>query len=160
MCERIFVRKDDTTVLKARCMLVWNETSERIDFPINATFSMGLGTGCTTACQCNGSTSGYMHYMTHYMARDSMIIGCQWRRRTRHGPAASSQREIIWNPVHLDRIGQIGTYWYVPVRTATTWYKAVRESHGHTYWYVSVHTSTYTQEDKLFPGSSRKSQKR
>jgi hypothetical protein len=66
----------------------------------------------------------------------------------------------IWNPVHLDRIGQIGTYWYVPVRTGTTRYKAVRESHGRTYWYVPVHTSTYTQEDKLFPDSSRKSQKR
>ncbi len=26
----------------------------------------------------------------------------------------------IWNPVHLDRIGQICTYWYVPVRTSTT----------------------------------------
>jgi len=67
---------------------------------------------------------------------------------------------FIWNPVHLDRIGQIGTYWYVPVRTGTTRYKAVRESHGRTYWYVLVHTSTYTQEDKLFPDSSRKSQKR
>ncbi len=67
----------------------------------------------------------------------------------------------IWNPVHLDRIGQIGTYWYVPVRTGTTRYKAaVRESHGRTYWYVPIHTSTYTQEDKLFPDSSRKSQKR
>jgi hypothetical protein len=32
----------------------------------------------------------------------------------------------IWNPVHLDRIGQIGTYWYVAVRTGTTRYKAVR----------------------------------
>ena len=34
--------------------------------------------------------------------------------------------DSIWNPVHLDRIGQIGTYWYVPVRTSTTQYKAVR----------------------------------
>jgi hypothetical protein len=49
---------------------------------------------------------------------------------------------------------------YVPVRIGTTRYKAVRESHGRTYWYVPVHTSTYTQEDKLFPDSSRKSQKR
>ncbi len=56
----------------------------------------------------------------------------------------------IWNPVHLDRIGQIGTYWYVPVRTGTTQYKTVRESHGRTYWYVLVHISTYSQEDKLF----------
>ena len=30
MCERIFVRKDDTTVYKPRCMLERNETSERI----------------------------------------------------------------------------------------------------------------------------------
>jgi hypothetical protein len=76
------------------------------------------------------------------------------------GPAHGSPVARIWNPVHLDRIGQIGTYWYVPVRTGTTWYKAVRESHGRTYRYVLVHTSTYTQEDKLFPDSSRKSQKR
>ncbi len=31
----------------------------------------------------------------------------------------------VWNPVHLDRIGQISTYWYVPVRTGTTRYKAI-----------------------------------
>ena len=30
MCERIFVRKEDTTVYKPRCMLERNETSERI----------------------------------------------------------------------------------------------------------------------------------
>ncbi len=70
----------------------------------------------------------------------------------------NKKMRFIWNPVHLDRIGQIGTYWYVPVRTSTTRYKAVREFHGHTYWYVLVHTSTYFQEDKLFSDSSRKSQ--
>jgi hypothetical protein len=48
--------------------------------------------------------------------------------------------KIIWNPVSLDRIGQKGTYWYVPVRTGTTRYKAVREFHGRTYRYVPVHT--------------------
>ncbi len=35
MCERIFVRKDDTTVYKARCMLERNETSERIAGPFS-----------------------------------------------------------------------------------------------------------------------------
>ncbi len=47
-------------------------------------------------------------------------------------PFNTSCKEYIWNPVHLDRIGQIGTYWYVPVRTSTTQYKAVRESRSHT----------------------------
>ncbi len=51
-------------------------------------------------------------------------------------------------------------YWFIPVCTGTTLYKAVRESHGRTYWYVPVHTSTYTQEDKLFSDSSIKSQER
>ncbi len=61
-------------------------------------------------------------------------------------PAASAR----WIKMRLHSSGilytwtgvQIGTYWYVPVRTSTTRYKAVRESHGCTYWYVPVHTST------------------
>jgi hypothetical protein len=49
---------------------------------------------------------------------------------------------------------------YVPVRTSTTRYKAVREFHSRTYRYVLVHTSTYFQQDKLFSDSPRKSQER
>jgi len=98
--------------------------------------------------------SGHMRHVPISGQKKTPISGHMTRYRVSGWP------DIIWNPVHLDRIGQIGTYWYVPVRTGTTWYKAVRESHGRTYRYVLVHTSTYTQEDKLFPDSSRKSQKR
>ncbi len=43
----------------------------------------------------------------------------------------------------LDRIGQNGTYWYVPVRTGTTLYKSVLEFHSCTYRYVPVHSGMY-----------------
>jgi hypothetical protein len=82
---------------------------------------------------------------SHFLANIS-----SYRRCAHLGfPAASSSSTLartaalpcIWNPVHLGRIGQIGTYWYVPVRTSTTRYKAVREFHGRTYRHVPVHTS-------------------
>jgi hypothetical protein len=43
MCERIFVRKEDTTVYKPRCMLERNETSERI--------GVQVATGCSDLSQ-------------------------------------------------------------------------------------------------------------
>ena len=49
----------------------------------------------------------------------------------------------IWNPVPLDRIGQNGTYWYVPVRTSTKQHRPVQEFPVCTYWYVPVHTGAY-----------------
>ncbi len=78
----------------------------------------------------------------------------------RHVLRIYEDSDIIWNPVHLDRIGQNATYWYVPVRTCTTRYNAVPEFHGSTYRYVPVHTCTYFQQDKLFSDSPRKSQER
>jgi hypothetical protein len=50
---------------------------------------------------------------------------------------------LIWNPVPLDRIGQSGMYWYVPVRTSIRQYRPVQEFPVGTYWYVPVHTGTY-----------------
>jgi hypothetical protein len=67
---------------------------------------------------------------------------------------------FIWNPVPLDRIGQNGTYWYVPVRTSTRRYRAVQEFHIGTKQYVPVHTSTYFQIVKWFSDPPRKSQER
>jgi hypothetical protein len=58
----------------------------------------------------------------------------------------------IWNPIPLDRIGQNGTYWFVPVRTGTTRYKTVRECDGPSrtyryhgmYQYIQVRTFNKT----------------
>ena len=70
--------------------------------------------------------------------------------------------EYIWNPVPLDRIGQNGTYWFVPVGTGTSTrrYRSVQDFNDCTCWYVLVHPSTYFQEVKLFSDPPRKSQER
>jgi hypothetical protein len=45
----------------------------------------------------------------------------------------------IWNPsIHLDRIRQNLTSWYVPVRTGKYWYIPVHENYTGTSWYVPV----------------------
>ncbi len=60
----------------------------------------------------------------------------------------------IWNPVHLDRIRQNSTYWYVLVRTSTYWYMSVHDLHTSTYWYVPVRTLNKTCGFLIHPGSS------
>ncbi len=56
---------------------------------------VGTTPGPTPGCQCRPQQAAVLNWSIH-----------------------------IWNPVHwhLDRIGQIGTYWYVLVRTGTTRY--------------------------------------
>ena len=56
---------------------------------------------------------------------------------------------VIWNPVPLDRIGQNGTYQYVPVHGGTTWYRSVSEFLIRTRQYVPVHTSTGISKNAL-----------
>ena len=60
----------------------------------------------------------------------------------------------IWNPVHLDRIGQNRTYQYVPVRTSTYQYMSVQHFFMSTYWYVLVRTWNKTRRNLIHPGSA------
>ena len=54
-----------------------------------------------------------------------------------YGPAAI--RRSIWNPVHLNINTQIGTYWYVLVRTSLYQYQQVQEFPD---WYKMVQDGT------------------
>ncbi len=72
---------------------------------------------------------------------------------------------IILNSIHLESCtpGQDWANRYILVRTSTYWYNTVQGSTRISRSYVlvctgtvAVHTSTYTQEDKLFPDSSRR----
>ena len=53
--------------------------------------------------------------------------------------AFNPNNAYIWNPVYLDKIGQIGMYWYVLVCTCTRRYKQVQDF---AVWYKSVQVST------------------
>ncbi len=57
------------------------------------------------------------------------VNNCDYKVWLQKKKSTTRKTVTIWNPVHLDRIGQISTCWYVPVRTGTTRYKTVRESH-------------------------------
>jgi hypothetical protein len=60
----------------------------------------------------------------------------------------------IWNPVHLDRIGQNHTYQYVPVRTSVYRNMSVQDCVMSTYWYVLVRTWNKTRRYLRHPGSA------
>jgi hypothetical protein len=49
----------------------------------------------------------------------------------------------IWNPVHLDRIRQIGTAQYVLVHTSTWLYMTVHDSTRILHFYETVRTGTF-----------------
>ena len=45
--------------------------------------------------------------------------------------------KVIWNPIHMDKNGQIGMYQYILVHDGTTWYIL---TYFCTYLYILVHT--------------------
>jgi hypothetical protein len=120
---------------------------------------------CTRLCQvvrnpdeCNWSWPGSLGPATQWLAAATVTV--QLEVTNAAARSALPGGAGIWNPVLLDRIGQNGTYWYVPVRTGTTRYRSVREFHGCTYRYVPAHTGTYFQQDRLFSDPPRLSQER
>ncbi len=65
---------------------------------------------------------------------------------------------ILYTWTGLGKSVHTGTYQYVLVQHGTRQYENLTVVRTGMYWYIPVRT--YTQEDKLFPDSSRKSQKR
>ena len=72
-------------------------------------------------------------------------FACDVRRAARWWAGSPGRiATVLWTPVPLDRIGQNGTYWYVPVSTSTRRYRPVQEFPVCTYQYVPVHTQART----------------
>ncbi len=64
--------------------------------------------------------------------------------------------EFQMNPIHLDRIRQNCTYWYVPVRTSTYQYMPVQKLYNGTYQYVPVRTRNRTLGYLIHAGRAQK----